>query len=83
VNAVEAGGRAPKGQRLLADFPRMGLPQYLARRVSVPADPSLRIGAIELCSRYPPPVRGGGALLVHRDARAARWLTRKRGMGGT
>jgi DMSO/TMAO reductase YedYZ molybdopterin-dependent catalytic subunit len=225
--------QAPKGQHVLADFPRMGLPQYLARRVSVPAEPTLRIGgevaqpceilvaelgsvrrhdqasdfhcvftwsrlglrwggwalrdvyeqlivpraqpygrvrylkfigadgfkaslaldfaladgvlladtlegeplplehgaplrvvapahyayksvkhlrAIELCSRYPPPFRGGGALIVHRDAlvereqrsqllpgpvyrrlnalarpaglRAARWLTRKRGMGG-
>jgi DMSO/TMAO reductase YedYZ molybdopterin-dependent catalytic subunit len=227
------GGRVPKGQRARADFPRMGLPQYLARRVSVPAEPSLRIGGevalpcelpvaelasvqrrdqtsdfhcvftwsrlglrwggwtlrdvyeqlivpraqpsgsvrylkfigadgfkaslaldlaladgvlladtlegeplslehgaplrvvapahyayksvkhlrgIELCSRYPPPFRGGGALIVHRDGlveheqrsqllpgpvyrrlnalarpaglRAARWLTRKRGMGG-
>lgn len=227
------GGRVPKGQHVLADFPRMGLPQYLARRVSVPAAPSLRIGgevaqpcevligelasvqrsdqvsdfhcvftwsrlglrwggwllrdvyeqlivpraqpsgnvrylkfigadgfkaslaldfaladdvlladtlegeplslehgaplrlvapahyaykgvkhlrAIELCSRYPSPFRGGGAVIVHRDGlvegeqrsqllpgsvyrrfnalarpaglRAARWLTRKRGMGG-
>jgi DMSO/TMAO reductase YedYZ molybdopterin-dependent catalytic subunit len=230
---TDPGPRVPKGQRTLVDFPRMGLPQYLARRVSVPAEPSLRIGgevalpcelplaelasvrrrdqvsdfhcvftwsrlglrwggwtlrdvyeqlivpraqpfggvrylkfigadgfksslaldfaladdvlladtlegeplslehgaplrvvapahyayksvkhlrAIELCSRYPPPFRGGGALIVHRDGlvereqrsqllpgpvyrrlnslarpaglRAARWLTRKRGMGG-
>jgi DMSO/TMAO reductase YedYZ molybdopterin-dependent catalytic subunit len=42
VNAP--GPRTPKGQRVLSDFPRMGLPQYLARRVSVPAEPSLRIG---------------------------------------
>jgi DMSO/TMAO reductase YedYZ molybdopterin-dependent catalytic subunit len=40
----EAGGRVPKGQRALADFPRMGLPRRVARRVSVPAEPSLRIG---------------------------------------
>ena len=228
------GRQLPKGQRVRSDFPRMGLPQYLARRVSVPSLPSLRIGgevaapcelavgelgsvqrrdqvsdfhcvftwsrlglrwggwalrdvyeqlivpraqpsssvrylkfigadgfkaslalefaladdvlladalegqplslehgaplrlvapahyayksvkhlcAIELCSRYPPPFRGGGVVLVHRDGqvereqrsqllpaaiyrrlnafarpagiRAARWLTRKRGISGT
>jgi hypothetical protein len=38
------GGRVPKGQHALADFPRMGLPRFLARRASVPAAPSLRIG---------------------------------------
>jgi DMSO/TMAO reductase YedYZ molybdopterin-dependent catalytic subunit len=36
--------KVPKGQRALSDFPRMGLPQYLARRVSVPTEPSLRVG---------------------------------------
>jgi DMSO/TMAO reductase YedYZ molybdopterin-dependent catalytic subunit len=41
---AEPGGRVPKGQRPLADFPRFGLPRRLARRVSVPAEPSLRIG---------------------------------------
>jgi DMSO/TMAO reductase YedYZ molybdopterin-dependent catalytic subunit len=34
----------PKGQRVLADFPRMGLPARLVRRVAVPAEASLRIG---------------------------------------
>lgn len=35
---------APKGQRLLDDFPRVGLPRRLARRVAAPAEPALRIG---------------------------------------
>jgi DMSO/TMAO reductase YedYZ molybdopterin-dependent catalytic subunit len=34
----------PKGQRALAEFPRFGLPRRLARRVSVPAEPSLQVG---------------------------------------
>lgn len=38
------GSQVPKGQHVLANFPRIGLPQYLARRALVPAEPSLRIG---------------------------------------
>lgn len=41
---MTAPGRVPEGQHALADFPRMGLPRRLVRRVSVPAEPSLRIG---------------------------------------
>jgi DMSO/TMAO reductase YedYZ molybdopterin-dependent catalytic subunit len=39
-----AGRQVPKGQRALAEFPRMGLPRRLVRRVAVPAEPSLLIG---------------------------------------
>lgn len=39
-----ASRQLPKGQRPLTYFPRIGLPRYVARRVSVPAEPSLRIG---------------------------------------
>jgi DMSO/TMAO reductase YedYZ molybdopterin-dependent catalytic subunit len=34
----------PKGQRPITYLPRIGLPRYVVRRVSVPAEPSLRIG---------------------------------------
>jgi DMSO/TMAO reductase YedYZ molybdopterin-dependent catalytic subunit len=34
----------PEGQRLIADFPRFGLPQRLVKQVSAPAEPVLRIG---------------------------------------
>jgi DMSO/TMAO reductase YedYZ molybdopterin-dependent catalytic subunit len=39
-----SAGQLPEGQRALADFPRFGLPRRLARRISVPSEPSLRIG---------------------------------------
>jgi DMSO/TMAO reductase YedYZ molybdopterin-dependent catalytic subunit len=45
LGAVTAPGRqVPRGQRALDDFPRIGLPRYVARRVSVPVESSLRIG---------------------------------------
>jgi DMSO/TMAO reductase YedYZ molybdopterin-dependent catalytic subunit len=45
LSAVTAPNRhPPKGQRALTYFPRVGLPRYVVRRVSVPAEPSLRIG---------------------------------------
>jgi DMSO/TMAO reductase YedYZ molybdopterin-dependent catalytic subunit len=43
VPAPKSERQVPKGQRLLDDFPRMGLPRRLVRRVEVPAEPSLRI----------------------------------------
>ncbi|MGH2967885.1 MAG: molybdopterin-dependent oxidoreductase, partial [Solirubrobacteraceae bacterium] len=42
-SATAPAPEAPKGQRALADLPRFGLPRRLLRRVSVPADPSLRV----------------------------------------
>jgi DMSO/TMAO reductase YedYZ molybdopterin-dependent catalytic subunit len=42
--ASAASGLLPVGQRVIDDFPRMGLPRRLLRRVAVPANPSLRIG---------------------------------------
>jgi DMSO/TMAO reductase YedYZ molybdopterin-dependent catalytic subunit len=38
-----ARGNLPPGQRALAEFPRIGIPRMLARRVSVPDAPTLRI----------------------------------------
>lgn len=42
-SAAASASQAPKGQRALAELPRFGLPRRLVRRVSVPAEPSLRV----------------------------------------